>query len=679
MKRDTWQFWNQEIRAWAEHMEGPLSDFQHYAQWFAGGDPSGRGDSGPAAQGTDPRYQPPEGNYLSLIVRVMRSDLLFRFPRYSVKPIEVFGDDELIPRRAEVETLLLNDASHEVNLYREGRACLLDGLLGPFMVMKVGFSEDIVLDPERHALQLDLARSEDMNITAADGRPRVKDTDLHDVHLDQHEYTLGLIERGDLKLPPKRVAYLRKHIEKHRETLRSQGLIAKETTRYQRVFNRRISPLHFFADPMADRPDDWTWVGEGRYRRVDEIQNDERYSPEVRARIKGMSQGMLPDHALDGRSNVQSHTAPWMNERITYEYDITDLRDNVVRTFAVGEDAPLREALYGHREIFPSGPYVLGSFFEHPLRNHGLAPPRAYEAEQQRVRDLDSHITEIVKRCKPFLMGNADVLPQEVQDKIINGESLEFLLLKGLMPNQDIRSLVQQIDTAKLPDTLLIAERMATGRLERFCGLGQARLAGGDESKTATASAVVNESVNNLSGDVLSVWENFLSDVGRHNLRVIRAYYPRSRVVEICGSGVTPEIWPEVGGMSRRDIVNDRGVEVVPGSSKAQNTAVEQKLLIEALQLVLGMEFVPLDTKIELTRRLFHVLGVHGVDLPSSRDLMRRQAEMEMQAQMEQQTQGGEAGQAEPTRKSMGQGVQNVGGGRVPTGASKGDRPRLVR
>jgi hypothetical protein len=142
--------------------------------------------------------------------------------------------------------------------------------------------------------------------------------------------------------------------------------------------------------------------------------------------------------------------------------------------------------------------------------------------------------------------------------------------------------------------------------------------------------------------------------------------------------------------------VNDRGVLLVPGSSRRSNSAVEQKMLEEAYTIIAADPTVDPAFKMEILERLFESLGIYGLDFAGAKQRMEA---AQMAAQMDSMTGegGGEPGgpqnapggpQARPPRRSESQGTRpddamqgraNTGGGRVPTGAGQGDKLRLFR
>jgi hypothetical protein len=136
--------------------------------------------------------------------------------------------------------------------------------------------------------------------------------------------------------------------------------------------------------------------------------------------------------------------------------------------------------------------------------------------------------------------------------------------------------------------------------------------------------------------------------------------------------------------MGLGDVQLMTGVSVVPGSSRRNNTAIEAKQLQDLYVAVAPDPMISPPFKVELLRRFAEANGIYGLDYDG---LLQFQAGM---LAMGDPSGGGEGGpegteepepseQEEPSRAGQQQGKNNVGGGRVPTGAGKGDKPRVTR
>ena len=139
-----------------------------------------------------------------------------------------------------------------------------------------------------------------------------------------------------------------------------------------------------------------------------------------------------------------------------------------------------------------------------------------------------------------------------------------------------------------------------------------------------------------------------------------------------------------------RDILMDRGVTVIPGSSRRNDSAIEAKNLQEAFMAVAPLTgtLVPPELTTELLRRYMEANGVYGLDYEGMMQYQTQQAMLQGKDPMSggagdpEEQPGAEPGadrsseNTEPSEASRAQSAANVGGGRVQTGASRGDGPR---
>ena len=147
-----------------------------------------------------------------------------------------------------------------------------------------------------------------------------------------------------------------------------------------------------------------------------------------------------------------------------------------------------------------------------------------------------------------------------------------------------------------------------------------------------------------------------------------------------------------------RGVVSDRSVYVVPGSSRRRSTSVDAKLTMDGLIQIAALPVMqgPAGGSLllEAARRWFDDQGLSGLDwdaIDEEQKLMavlaQQQAAMGGGAPPEEV--GGESGppgsdkrpseMTEPSLAGQTQGVANIGGGRLATGASAGDQQRMMR
>ncbi|MCR4294764.1 MAG: hypothetical protein NUW21_04470, partial [Elusimicrobia bacterium] len=605
----------------------------------------------------------------------------------SLFPSKVFTND-----LARCETGLLNDWAKETGMYREMRRVLLDGLLGPRMVIKVGYSADIAVDEALVLSERAHAQAEDRAFLANHGRPRVSNMDLHSVHLEQHERAIELAESGDVPVTAAVLERMKYHAEEHRTRAAKLGEQPKEMIRNESIFFKRRSPLRFFYDWEADSASERAWVGEAVVRRVAEVKADGRFNYKARMAVQPTDLSIIGEltNQFDKKTESAGGDAP--AERCVL-YEIIDLVNRKVITYAHDATEPLRVVDYKLANILPSGPYIDECFLEGPLTDRGVAPPTAYEAHQQAVTVLETLIIVAAKRAIPKLALKGGIMTDEEIDAYENGPPGAIIHLKNMGSQMKISDVLEDMPTPQISAEVFMAADRQRRLIEQHSGLGTPKAAGGDKSQTATESAAREQSSDTLIEDMGSVVEWMGEQAGKYAVRLFRKFYRADRVADIVGEAAL-EYWPE-GGFADKDILNDRGVQIMPGSSRRNNSAIQMKSLTEVYGILAQDPMIPAELKVDVLARLLDAAGVFGIDLDSVKKQMIMLQLQQIQgggadaggAAGPDQGEGGNAavkdraarrGEAPSDGDQAGrsQGAANVGGGRVQTGASRGDKPR---
>lgn len=681
--RESPAFWKLQRDAFEQYARRPLKHYKRYARRFAG---DFREVAHATDEGADTADAPALGNLTNLSVRQARADLYFRNPRFVVRTAGGHAEygGVFTPALARTETLLLNDAAVEQGLYRHMRKSLLDFLLGPYMVTKVTFACDIGTDEESVREQRDVAQREGQAFIILSTKPTVKETDLHAVHIEEHDQLIAAAERGEIPLPKSAIKYLKKHVQKHREA--EPYSRPSETLRNQSIHTRRVNPLCFAFDPFNEDVEAQEWVEESWLARYEDVVNNEEFDRTARhevAAIYDTDAYLNPD--IPGPNPTRMGVSRTPDPRVRM-FETIDLVDRKVIIHAAGGTRPLLVRPYTLGSILPSGPYIVSSSMEDPLHNYGVCPPYIYEAHQKAVSQIFGVNNEIVMRSAPKITYNASLIDAETKD------ALEEFLVAGhvplkLPPDADVSKVIQQLPPVGVPEQNVAVEGMNRRMIEIGSGQGSARLGGGDYSKTATASAIAGESSSTLNEDTAAMVDDHCRRWGTYQLRLMRQFYSRARVAEIAGPEAL-QSWPEQ--FSQRDILMDRGVEVIPGSSRRNTTAVETKLLQDSLAMILPLvgTVIPQHVALEMVRRLIESNGVYGIDWQGAETGMLQMMMAQAEAGMGGAAGGGggpegasprRAEMSEPSASGMMGGMANVGGGRVPTGASEGDAARMMR
>lgn len=674
---DPWKdphLWEDRISSYRSANDLGLKDAIKFAAWYAGDLATLRARVSDLLGGEDVA---PLSNHININTQAALSELMFRSPRYLATPQPHFGPpfgDKL----ARIETRNLNDWVDESDFFGEGRMTLLDGLLSPMMVFEVGYCADIGVDDELLAAERAHAQNEDLAILGG-GKPRVLKDDYHPAHIEQHDRTIADIEKGLLPATAGVLRYLKKHRKFHEDAATKDGARPLETVRQESVFGERVSMLTFACDMAASMPSRRRWVGKWILRSVAEVRANKRYNYEARRKVEAADLSQLGGDVVKKALRVtgeQEHT-----EDMALLFEGIDLQQGKKVLFAQGADKCLIDTDYRDWRILPSGPYVTGSFVTDPVNGCGVAPPRIYEGHQEMVSYTDTLIAASGRRSVPMMAGVGNYLTPEEVERIQAGIPAAFIQLKKIPPGMSLEQVIQRIPMPEASEFLFSLRALHERGAERYSGIGSAKSGGGDFSRTATASAIVNDAVQNLADDRRAVWDDMMSRIGRYVVRLQRKRYTNAKVMEVAGlEAADPDGWPI---WSDRDISRDKGVSVIHGSSRRKDSAVELKLNTELLTVV--APFLPPPMIMELVKRVLDSAGVYSLDTS-----MLDQAAMMQDIQQtveggggdeQQETQPGRRAKekGEGSQAAVNQGAQNVGGGRVPTGASNGDRRRLMR
>src|SRR6185503_1953199 len=396
-KRETAAFWQEQRRQFDRYAKRPLRHFEKYARWYAGdfaeipyrADRRGDGALGEIDQ-------PALANLTNLATRTFRGDLYCLNPRFLCRQPGSYNEAIFTPLLAKIETTLLNDAAEETHLSREMQLALLDFILAPYMVGRIGLGFESTPEEDLLRAQRDVARIEDQKYLMLGVKPRVKETDYHPEHIEQHEVTLAEWQRSG-KVPEGSMRYLRKHIEKHWQEMPYCRL--GETRRNQAVTFRRVNPLLYSFDVYPTTPGDRTWCGESFLMRIADAEENSEFSRKARDELSEVKQiYRTGDDAPTVRGQVDLKSPdPYFR---AFEY-IDHITGDIV-TIAEHGTLPLLVKPWGHRDVLPSGPFIEASLLEHPLHNYGVSWPHIYARHQELASAIAEINSEVVLRSLPF-------------------------------------------------------------------------------------------------------------------------------------------------------------------------------------------------------------------------------------------------------------------------------------
>ena len=701
-RRGTVAFWQQEIMACAKRNAVPMQAFTRFSRWYGGNvmdliDPD-------ASPNLEFEWQQALGNMVPFVTDTSIADMFFRAPRFSVRC--PFGQERGVFTQglARCETGLVNDQIQQVGYFRRARRRLLDARLGPFGVLKITYDRDVAVDFEAVEEQRAQANMENQNLIVlgpgTPGKPTMDahEDQIHSVHIEAHEELYAQMQRGIIAVPKSVKRFLRKHIELHEAMRHTER--PTETIRDASLVVRRVNPLSIAYDITVDDIADARWWSEDYLARKIDVMANENYDATARREVASVADrwmnGMIP--MPRGIPTPGSFDTA---DELVRIYEVIDLVDNVVREFAEGSSLMLRERPYTMRSIQPSGPYSILMFRPDVFEAAGVPPPTTWVAEQAAATAIDTAITSAaIESCRARGAYNSSLINADTMEKMREAPTGSWVPVEGIGPEMDMAKAFSLVPEVQVPDQAFGALARLQAGIQQRSGLGAQKLLGGDRSDSATEAAIVAGASDALSEDQASVVDDASSYDGKMMVRIMRKTYPKSKVIETVGMQLG-QWWPDF--WADRDIVNDRGVEVVPGSSRRRNTAIDTKLTLELMN---GMASLPAMSTmagqtllLEMARRVAEDQGINGLDYDAIIAEMQMQQAMaggggpggaegdgeeaEETGSASQEEDAGEGAResemTEPSAAGQLQAAANVGGGRMATGASRGDRTRFLR
>lgn len=705
-------FWDAMIDASFKRREKILRDFEEFSRWHRG-NLSGVVDPKAAVEGY--RWQYGISNMASLATTASMADLLFRYPRLIVRSPYASASPTHHPALSKCETGWVRHALDRTNFLVKARRSMQDGLLGGIGILKITADTEVVVDEEALEIARVEAQSELDAFLLSASEPKAKDGQLHSVHINVWRNFLGLAEREN-SLTRKALKYIRAHIRHHEAMKDSER--PTEVSRTSEICVRRINPLDYAWDPTVDDRDDATWRAcQFLMRKADVLTNND-YDKDARDQVQAST-----DRWVD-RSHQPSVQTPGsfdIPEDMVMVKEVFDVVDQKRRLYADGCTLVLlEEDRLLLADVQPSGPFHEIVFIEDSLEAHGVSPVSLFAGEQAAATHIASAMIAGAVESRPRTLINKRDLPTDQAALIQDSKAGSIVMLdpKG-DPSKKIADMFGQMPPVEIPvQNMTIRDTMIHG-IERISGLGVAKLGGGEQSPTATGAALGADASNAISEDRGALIDHWLERCGRTIVRLTRLFVPKSKIVAVCGVEAI-EAWPEPWAVE--DVRDDIGVTIIPGSSRRHNTNLDQKQILDGITAFSSDPQMTALTsagklKVQMYQMFFEDSGITGLDWKAVEDELAAQAMMQQMMMQSglggtggpggpQDAAGGAGGDPQgqggpepsgapgnapgpsnssprsagaPQANDLEQGVANVGGGRVATGASVGDKIRFMR
>lgn len=691
--------WVRDINSCIKRNQAEIDRYVRFCNWYRGNltdliDP----DSTP---NMDAMWQASLDNMHTFVTDAAIAQMFFRNPRFSIRtPAQGWGI--WTSGLARVEAAMLNDTIEQIGYFRRARRRLLDARNGPYGILKITYDCDMVVDMETIEQAREEAAAENKAFML--GRPKemeANERQIHSAHIDKHRELIAMAERGEVMVPKSALKYLRKHVKIH-EAMRTSET-PTETARDAQIVVRRVSPLDWYYDVTVDDIADARWFTHTYLmRKVDALAN-ERFSKKSRAALadspdRWVRAGVTMPRGLPSTGTFDN------SDTMVRVYEVFDRVEGMIREFFEGGEEMADQREFTLRSVQPSGPYSVLMFKPDPLEAAGISPPIAWAAEQHADVRLQSAIVSAAiegSRARGVFDKNS-IAPEKVEE-IINGPAGVWFPV-NLPPNKDIKDVMVAAPAVEITEQTLLVRSDVRGRISQSSGLGSQRTLSGDKSGSATEAAITSGAADAISEDQAAVLDDASAYDGKMIVRLTRKCLTKAQVVEVVGPEAAkfyPETWAD------RDIVNDRNVYVVPGSSRRRSTDVQSKLTTDFL---LGLAPLPaMQTPegqsliLEGARRIADDMGLAGLDWDAVDGAQKAMAMLQQQMAMQDdgdgqdpedpketkdEQKGGKkppknrqrpAEQTEPSVAAQQQGMANVGGGRIATGASAGDQMDMMR
>lgn len=697
--RESGAYWFQSIDASYKRREKQNERYARYVRWH-GGDLSDVVDPTVIATGQR-RWESNLENMTNLATLEAMADLFFRMPRIVVKsPYPESQDPMFSPQLARVQTAYLKHILKTTGFRKKARRALQDALLGGMGILKITVDCELAQDEELIRAAIMEAKQEMNDFLVHGVRPVAREDQIHSIHHEIKSQYVRQADRGEIALPRPSVKYLRRHLREHESMKTTER--PTETIRSASLRVRRVNPLDFFYDPTVDDMDDTSWRGCRFLMRKADVLADEKLNEEARAQIQTTTDRWVTKRYMPRVLTPGSFDVP---DDMVMIYEIFDLVDQKRRWYSDGVEIPLLDEDRGDlRELQALGPFRELIFVPDPMEGNGIAPPAAFEAEQAAATHITSATVLAAIQSLPRTMFNSRDIDAATAQRIWAAGAAEFIPVepKGAV-DKPLEDCFASVPPAKIePQNLLVKSDMIRG-IERRSGLGTGKLQGGESATTATGAALGADASNAISEDRGATVDEWVEFCGGDLLKLGRRFVPKIEVVQVCGEEAAT-YWPDSWALE--DAANLAGADIISGSSRRRNTAVDQQ---QSMEMVAGMAANPafqgpsgLQMQVQMYRLIAEDSGITTLDWSAVEREAALMAQMNAAgmgagAKPGEEEEGGEgdggegsapspAGEDQDPRaqgttqeNDIAQGIANVGGGQVTTHAGVGDKIRMLR
>jgi hypothetical protein len=408
-----------------------------------------------------------------------------------------------------------------------------------------------------------------------------------------------------------------------------------------------------YFDPWADDWQSLSWVAESFVRTLEDVKDDTKYQTPADLRPTDLA-------TIDRFHKIKRRGTGDYDDGVARVllYEVVDIRNRQVITYADGGESPLRVVPYKLADVMPNGPYIFSTYMDDLEENVGIASPDTWQHQQMVLTVLATVQVLVAKAQVPGMGIKKGTLSQEEIDAYKENIINRLVQFENMEDGQSIRDVIEQLPMPQSESGTAAVTGWMIELIEKLSGLGHVKLGGGDRSRTATASALVSESVDAMLRMAAVTTDRSINTAARYTARIQRKLYTRAKVVSIAGDEAIAE-WP-VDGFPLTYIRDDRSIGIVVGTMRRESNEVELKLASDLYGSVAIDPLVPVPARLKLLNHIFR-LSRMPIDLSPE---IRAVEETPVPA-TPAGTGGPEPGNGDPRLAGLLQGRQNVGGGRL--------------
>jgi len=542
------------------------------------------------------------------------------------------------PEQRRTMGLLATRLLDRIGMRATAKKVLLDVCLGGFGIMRVGYQNAMSWSARLEAGQRRRAREDAQKLFSGED-PLAQEGQDHAIHIAELT-AVGTewIQQGLGQQAPALFEALDRLVKSHRRKMARtpEAPVVQESS--QTVWAVRV-PLVLDGEPAfgweVDCPFEearYVWQRWRRplkevkanpyYRNTKDLVGNLQRAPET---LPSFGDNSYEDWLSKEPTDVQGDVI------LVDGMDVVDISTGEWMAFVQGESRFLFKETYPSGDLLERGGFHKFSLVDDPDDGPGITPLEAAGSQIISINMGEGVRARLMAKSKPATIVDESILGQEELARIMETDVGDFVPARPKDPTRPIQNAFGAIPQPALSPENFMAIMQARGDLAQILGPGEARMGGGEGSKTATAASVVAESTTEFFNEWAARFEGTLACVAGDLVQLVKAYYEPEDIVKLVGPQRV-QAWPDF----RKDpsLLSEReDVTVDVGASLPGRREGEMRRMAELIQLLAGH---PLVKQRILLNKAIRIFGYDPEEL-----LMSPEEEAQM-AQQQPETSGSE-------------------------------------